>query len=188
MYYLYDVYKKLDVLSLLKKMIICWVLPSSASPLRPQEHVLVGPPSYSASLFCKNKNEIIFDTLSPKLFPYSQKCYSSIRVSQISKVINHSSQIWESRIQVINTASLPVVCRSDLFICAPVFTNINLNIVLKSTVRTAVSAQARSRLALAPVPGSVNKHVMESGASRVQKNDKRLRTRRQAGTLMLRTS
>ena len=36
-------------------------------------------------------------------------------MSQISKVINHISQIWESRIQVINTASLD--SRSDLFIC-----------------------------------------------------------------------
>ena len=33
---------------------------------------------------------------------------SAIRMSQRSKVINHISQIWESRIQVINTtASLP---------------------------------------------------------------------------------
>ena len=35
-------------------------------------------------------------------------------MSQISKVLNHISQIWESRIQVINTASL--VSRSDLFV------------------------------------------------------------------------
>ena len=38
--------------------------------------ILVKPNRICASLFCKNKNEIIFDTLSLKLFPYSQKCYS----------------------------------------------------------------------------------------------------------------
>ena len=36
-------------------------------------------------------------------------------MSQISKVINHISQLLESRIQVINIASLQIVSRSDLF-------------------------------------------------------------------------
>ena len=58
-------------------------------------------------------------------------------MSQISKGINHISQILESRIQVINTASL--VSRSDLFTVFDIrHCLLFVNIILKSKLRAPI--------------------------------------------------